>query len=240
MRLAPEALLRALADGEPHSGAELARGSVSRAAIWKTMQKLAHWGLDVRRCPASATAARPIDLLDVRARAARAANRSQARAARGVHGARFDEWPVARERAAAARARRASPNIRPRAVAGAAAVGSSARRGLRLSVGWQFRRAARSVRAHARVASSRAALADAARSTSRSSGRTTSRSTSGLGGILLELAAEARAAATSSRESASTSRCRPSPLAPSATAARRDRSRNRDARPPPRALIAAR
>jgi len=69
MRVAPEALLRALADGEPCSGSELARElGVTRAAIWKTMQKLAHWGLDVSAVPGVGyRLARPIDLLDARA-----------------------------------------------------------------------------------------------------------------------------------------------------------------------------
>ena len=39
MRVAPDELLRALADGEPHSGTELAREfDVTRAAIWKAMR----------------------------------------------------------------------------------------------------------------------------------------------------------------------------------------------------------
>jgi BirA family biotin operon repressor/biotin-[acetyl-CoA-carboxylase] ligase len=69
MRVAPDALLRALADGEPHSGADLAREfEVTRAAISKAMRKLASWGLDVSAVPGVGyRLARPIDLLDARA-----------------------------------------------------------------------------------------------------------------------------------------------------------------------------
>jgi BirA family transcriptional regulator, biotin operon repressor / biotin---[acetyl-CoA-carboxylase] ligase len=69
MRVAPDALLRALADGESHSGAELARElGVTRSAIWKTIRKLARWGLDVSAVPGVGyRLARPIDLLDARA-----------------------------------------------------------------------------------------------------------------------------------------------------------------------------
>ena len=68
MRLAPDALLRALADGEPHSGADLAlKFAVTRAAIWKVVPKLATWGLDVTAVPGVGyRLARPIDLLDAR------------------------------------------------------------------------------------------------------------------------------------------------------------------------------
>jgi BirA family biotin operon repressor/biotin-[acetyl-CoA-carboxylase] ligase len=69
MRIAPEALLRALADGAAHSGADLAREfDVTRAAIWKTVPKLASWGLDVGAVRGVGyRLARPIDLLDARA-----------------------------------------------------------------------------------------------------------------------------------------------------------------------------
>src|SRR5215471_17597349 len=69
MRVAPDALLRELADGEPHSGADLAREfDVTRAAIWKTIRKLATWGLEVSAVPGVGyRLARPIDLLDARA-----------------------------------------------------------------------------------------------------------------------------------------------------------------------------
>jgi BirA family biotin operon repressor/biotin-[acetyl-CoA-carboxylase] ligase len=61
-----EVLLRALADGEPHSGEDLARAlEVTRAAIWKSIPKLANWGLDVDAIPGVGyRLARPIDLLD--------------------------------------------------------------------------------------------------------------------------------------------------------------------------------
>jgi BirA family biotin operon repressor/biotin-[acetyl-CoA-carboxylase] ligase len=69
MRVAPDALLRALADGEPHSGTELAREfEVTRAAIWKTIRKLGLWGLDVSAVPGVGyRLARPVDLIDARA-----------------------------------------------------------------------------------------------------------------------------------------------------------------------------
>src|SRR5262245_37179334 len=66
--MAPDALLRALADGELHSGEDLARAfAVTRAAVGKCMPKLAGWGLEVRAVPgAGYRLARPIDLLDAR------------------------------------------------------------------------------------------------------------------------------------------------------------------------------
>jgi BirA family biotin operon repressor/biotin-[acetyl-CoA-carboxylase] ligase len=69
MRVAPDTLLRALADGEPHSGADLAREfGVTRAAISKAMPKLASWGLEVSAVPGVGyRLARSIDLLDARA-----------------------------------------------------------------------------------------------------------------------------------------------------------------------------
>lgn len=62
----PEPLLRALADGEPHSGEDLARAlGVTRAAVWKQVAKLAQWGLDVNASPGIGyRLARRIDLLD--------------------------------------------------------------------------------------------------------------------------------------------------------------------------------
>jgi len=84
MRVAPDALLRVVADGEPHSGAELAREfGVTRTAIWKTMRKLAHWGLDVTAVPGVGyRLARPIDLLDARALRRALAPRTARRLAR--------------------------------------------------------------------------------------------------------------------------------------------------------------
>jgi BirA family biotin operon repressor/biotin-[acetyl-CoA-carboxylase] ligase len=69
MRVAPDALLRALADGEPHSGADLARDfGVTRAAISKAVPKLASWELEVSAVRGVGyRLARPIDLLDARA-----------------------------------------------------------------------------------------------------------------------------------------------------------------------------
>jgi BirA family biotin operon repressor/biotin-[acetyl-CoA-carboxylase] ligase len=58
-----------LADGEAHSGEDLARRlSVTRAAIWKSIPKLADWGLEIDAVPGVGyRLARPIDLLDARA-----------------------------------------------------------------------------------------------------------------------------------------------------------------------------
>jgi BirA family transcriptional regulator, biotin operon repressor / biotin---[acetyl-CoA-carboxylase] ligase len=84
MRVTSDALLRALADGEPHSGAKLARElGVSRAAIWRAMRKLAHWGLDVSAVPGVGyRLARPIDLLDARSLRRALAPRTARRLAR--------------------------------------------------------------------------------------------------------------------------------------------------------------
>jgi BirA family biotin operon repressor/biotin-[acetyl-CoA-carboxylase] ligase len=61
-----ERLLHALADGRTHSGEELARAfGVTRAAIWKQVDKLAEWGLDVEAAPgAGYRLPRGLDLLD--------------------------------------------------------------------------------------------------------------------------------------------------------------------------------
>ena len=49
-----ERLLHALADGRTHSGEELARTfGITRAAIWKQVGKLADWGLTVEAAPGS-------------------------------------------------------------------------------------------------------------------------------------------------------------------------------------------
>jgi BirA family biotin operon repressor/biotin-[acetyl-CoA-carboxylase] ligase len=48
----PESLLVALADGDAHSGEDLAREfGVTRAAVWKQIAKLADWGLTVHAVP---------------------------------------------------------------------------------------------------------------------------------------------------------------------------------------------
>jgi BirA family transcriptional regulator, biotin operon repressor / biotin---[acetyl-CoA-carboxylase] ligase len=64
--VAPDVLLRALADGRVHSGEELARAfRVTRAAVWKSIPKLADWGLEVHAVPGVGyRLARPVDLLD--------------------------------------------------------------------------------------------------------------------------------------------------------------------------------
>jgi BirA family transcriptional regulator, biotin operon repressor / biotin---[acetyl-CoA-carboxylase] ligase len=61
-----ERLLHALADGRTHSGEDLARAfGVTRAAIWKQVDKLAGWGLDVEALPgAGYRLPRGLDLLD--------------------------------------------------------------------------------------------------------------------------------------------------------------------------------
>jgi BirA family biotin operon repressor/biotin-[acetyl-CoA-carboxylase] ligase len=61
-----EGLLHALADGRTHSGEELARAfGVTRAAIWKQVGKLADWGLEVEAAPgAGYRLPRRLDLLD--------------------------------------------------------------------------------------------------------------------------------------------------------------------------------
>jgi len=64
-----ERLLRALADGQTHSGEALAREfGITRAAIWKQVAKLADWGLTVDAVPGEGyRLAQPIDLLDAAA-----------------------------------------------------------------------------------------------------------------------------------------------------------------------------
>jgi BirA family biotin operon repressor/biotin-[acetyl-CoA-carboxylase] ligase len=62
----PESLLVALADGNAHSGEDLAREfGVTRAAVWKQIAKLADWGLTVDAVPGVGyRLSRRIDLLD--------------------------------------------------------------------------------------------------------------------------------------------------------------------------------
>jgi BirA family transcriptional regulator, biotin operon repressor / biotin---[acetyl-CoA-carboxylase] ligase len=65
----PEDVLRALVDGEPHSGEELARAfGVTRAAVWKQIAHFAEWGLDVEALPGVGyRLARCVELLDAAA-----------------------------------------------------------------------------------------------------------------------------------------------------------------------------
>jgi BirA family biotin operon repressor/biotin-[acetyl-CoA-carboxylase] ligase len=67
--VAPDELLRALADGNAHSGDELARAfDVTRAAVSESVPKLADWGLEVHAVPGVGyRLSRPIDLIDARA-----------------------------------------------------------------------------------------------------------------------------------------------------------------------------
>jgi BirA family biotin operon repressor/biotin-[acetyl-CoA-carboxylase] ligase len=69
----PLKLLQRLADGNIHSGQDLARSfGVSRAAVWKHAAKLASWGLDVQSIPGNGyRLSRPVDLLDADLLAAR-------------------------------------------------------------------------------------------------------------------------------------------------------------------------
>ena len=62
-------LLRLLADGELHSGEELAaRLSISRAAVWKQMRQLGDWGIVWQATPGRGyRLAAPIELLDAAA-----------------------------------------------------------------------------------------------------------------------------------------------------------------------------
>ncbi len=82
--MTPDALLRALADGHSHSGESLARAfGVTRAAVWKSIAKLADWGLEVSAVPGVGyRLARPIDLLDAQALRAALAPRTAERIAR--------------------------------------------------------------------------------------------------------------------------------------------------------------
>jgi len=59
-------VLRRLADGGEHSGESLAAGlEVSRAAVWKHVQQLEHWGLEVEAVAGRGYRLRaPIDLLE--------------------------------------------------------------------------------------------------------------------------------------------------------------------------------
>jgi BirA family biotin operon repressor/biotin-[acetyl-CoA-carboxylase] ligase len=65
----PEALLHALKDGKPRSGEELARTfGVTRAAVWKHVAKLADWGLEVEAVPGRGyRLRRPLELFDAHA-----------------------------------------------------------------------------------------------------------------------------------------------------------------------------
>lgn len=62
-----ESLLRLLADGREHSGEDLAEKlQVSRAAVWKHIQALDDWGLEVHSAPRRGyRLAQALDLLDV-------------------------------------------------------------------------------------------------------------------------------------------------------------------------------
>ncbi|MBM2854486.1 MAG: Bifunctional ligase/repressor BirA [Steroidobacteraceae bacterium] len=60
------ALLRLLADGELHSGEDLAAHlAISRAAVWKQLQSLGAWGIDLQATPGHGyRLGEPLDLLD--------------------------------------------------------------------------------------------------------------------------------------------------------------------------------
>jgi BirA family biotin operon repressor/biotin-[acetyl-CoA-carboxylase] ligase len=59
-------VVRLLADGHEHSGEALAAAlRISRAAVWKHVQQLSHWGLEVEAVPGRGyRLALPVDLLD--------------------------------------------------------------------------------------------------------------------------------------------------------------------------------
>jgi len=59
-------ILRQLADGREHSGESLAAAlNISRAAVWKHVQQLSHWGLEVQAVAGRGYRLRtPLDLLD--------------------------------------------------------------------------------------------------------------------------------------------------------------------------------
>ena len=64
--MSPEAVLRRLADGQTHSGQDLAEEmGVTRAAVWKQISKLKDWGLDVEATAGQGYRLKePIDFLD--------------------------------------------------------------------------------------------------------------------------------------------------------------------------------
>ena len=78
-----EQLLAALADGQAHSGEDLARAfGVTRAAVWKQIAKLADWGLAVDAVPGVGYQLRPgVDLLDAGALRSALAPKAAARLA---------------------------------------------------------------------------------------------------------------------------------------------------------------
>ena len=80
----PESLMRALADGRCHSGEALAeRFGVTRAAVWKQVGKLEQWGLGVEAVPGLGYRLdRALDLLDADAVLAALSPRTSARIAR--------------------------------------------------------------------------------------------------------------------------------------------------------------
>ena len=82
--MTPERLLRALADGEPHSGEDLAREfGVTRAAVWKQVAHLAEWGLEVEALAGVGyRLARRVELLDAAALRAALSARAAGRVGR--------------------------------------------------------------------------------------------------------------------------------------------------------------
>jgi len=201
MRVEPEALLRELADGEPHSGAELAREfGVTRAAIWKTMQKLAHWGLDVGAVPGVGyRLARPIDLLDARELRRTLAPRTVRRLARLEV---FTELDSTNRRLLASEPPRRGELAACLAEYQTAGRGRRGRRwlaplgaGLCLSAGWQFEGAPRDLSAltlAVGVIARRALASAAALDVALKWPNDLAIDERKLGGILLELAAEAQ------------------------------------------------
>jgi BirA family biotin operon repressor/biotin-[acetyl-CoA-carboxylase] ligase len=201
MRLAPDALLRALADGESHSGAELARElGVTRAAISKSMRKLALWGLDVSAVPGVGyRLARPIDLLDARALRRALAPRTARRLARlemfteldSTNRRLLESAPPPQGELAVCVAEFQTAGRGRRGRRWLAPLGS----GLCLSAGWQFAGSPRDLSALTLAVGvvARRALADAARlDVALKWPNDLVHDERKLGGILLELAAEAQ------------------------------------------------
>ena len=201
MRVAPDALLRALADGEPHSGSELARGlGVTRAAISKSMRKLALWGLDVSAVPGVGyRLARPIDLLDARALRRALAPRTARRLARlevltevdSTNRRLLESAPPPPGKLAACLAEFQTAGRGRRGRRWLAPLGG----GLCLSAGWQFAGTPRDLSALTLAVGvvARRALADAARvDVALKWPNDLVHDERKLGGILLELAAEAQ------------------------------------------------
>ncbi len=141
----PEALLRRLADGESHSGEDLARDfGITRAAVWKQVAKLKDWGLHVHAVPGRGYRLdQAVDLLDAKKLRARL---------RAAEGARLERVEVFTELESTNRYLLDQRSPEPGALRACVAEYQSAGRGRRgrswtaplgaglcLSAAWQFR-----------------------------------------------------------------------------------------------------